>query len=92
MTLEEDLNAMCSSKKLHNPVEVSRLIHKQIELINSNPKASVGKSTAENLLRFCKTRSEYKESYPYIEGRAKHYLSLHGYIERLTKAFYPKRK
>jgi len=89
MTLEDDLNNIYINTK---PVEVSRIINEQVEILNRSPPAKLGKSTAENLLRFCKARAERGESYPTIERVAKHYLSIYGYFERLTKAFYPTRK
>lgn len=88
MTLEEDLNKMCASKKLSNPVEVSKLIHKQVELIENFPSAKLGKKTAEELLSFCKIRKEHwNEEYPYIQKIAEQYLSMYGYIKRTMRNF-----
>lgn len=91
-TLEDDLNVMAASVNLNNPIQVSRIICEQIQIINGNPSTKLGKSTAENLLNFCKSRAEYGESYPYIKGRAKHYLSMYGAIERTIMAFKSKRR
>lgn len=84
MTLEADLNLMCASKKLHNPIEVSKSIARQVELIEGYPPAKLGKKTAEDLLSFCKLRKDHwGEEYPYIERVAHKYLSMYGMIKRV---------
>jgi hypothetical protein len=85
MTLDEDLNKICKAKHLHKPEEVSQRICSQVEIIEGYPIAKVGKATALELQKWLKWRSEYKESYPYIERAVGRYLSLHGYIARFFK-------
>jgi hypothetical protein len=86
VTLEQDLNNMCASKKLHNPIEVSKVIATQVEIIENYPPAKIGKKTAEELLNFCKIRKDHwGEEYPYVKRTAEQYLSMYGMFKRMLR-------
>ena len=82
MSLDEDIRKISGSKTLKKAKDVSKLIYKQVKLIDSFPNAVLGKATALNLRNWLDTRKAYGENYPCIEKSTNIYLSLHGYISK----------